>query len=113
MKTFRFEIYIHGWTKIGLRDGQRIEHTEGGPTDEGYSYTTLILERDGDAILRSEITQARDCDGRIDFYHESIAFIHDSYQTIEHSGKVHSTRVPNWKDVEHSQRDYEAEKAGY
>ena len=53
MKTARFwEHTGNGWVKLSLKDGEAIELHEGGPHEEGYSYTYTVFERDGNARPR-------------------------------------------------------------
>jgi len=55
-----------GWVKLTLRPGQILNYNEGGPHEEGYSYTSTEWEYDADEgkIIERWYTDSRDCDGR-------------------------------------------------
>ena len=108
-KTIRFNQYINGgYVVVSLKDGERFEHTVGGPNDEGYSYETTAWERNGDLVVCEVSESARDCDGRLD---RESSYVWDGLTTIvnSHSGVA----MPSWTIEESHQRDHEAERAGY
>lgn len=82
----------------------------GGPTEEGYSYTTEHYEyhRAEGVVTRETDTRALDCDGRLDRRSLSECPLSD-LAAHEHNG----TRFPVWRRVEANQRDYSAEAMGY
>lgn len=119
-KTIRFETYcFDGWVTLELRDGQTIEFTEGGPTEEGYSYERHCYSREGEAIYSQSDCIASDCDGRLDHYSEHVAYpLRDGYVVVDSSrwrddGKIETTKALDWKELSRSQRDYSAEAMGY
>lgn len=52
-----------GWVKLTLRKGQTLTHSQGGPTDEGYSRETTTWSFDGEYVYCELSSDARDCDG--------------------------------------------------
>lgn len=112
----RFWAWINsGWVKLTLRPGQVIEHTEGGPHEEGYSYrsTRWELAADEPVVYRSWINEGSDCDGRLDQYGKDecqlIALglvLHDGEDSV-------GIATPDWINRSRSQRDYAAEAMGY
>lgn len=121
--TARFWVVYGGGlaVKIKLRKGQTAYHVDGGPTDEGYSYTTRTWHFDGDGVSLTAFTDARDCDGRIQHHHESYCLLRElaagycaaNYGSTEHDSDTYSLRFPRWMPVKASQRDFAAEAAGY
>lgn len=136
----RFWIYHHGPVKLTLRDGApSLSHAEGGPTDEGWSASGATYWLDGDIVYREWWDDGSDCDGRLS--HSGRNTCHVSRLAALHAGtcrKCHNTRTylepdchrprfcpwclgvidwteryPDWAVEEQSQRDYQAEAAGY
>ncbi len=83
---------------LEMEPDDRVNWDGGGPTEEGYYliYTTVWLDENWLPWMRVE-TDARDCDGRLRT--EELSCWNAEYQ--------------QWENVKRSQRDYEAEKAGY
>lgn len=114
-RTVRFAVWENQtWSRIGLTDGQQLEHTEGGPTDEGYSWENTTWIREGDIIRREYTSTARDCDGPLEHRQDSECHIDeaesDYHEDIE-TGEI--IMRPNWEKVSSSRRDHYAEAAGY
>jgi hypothetical protein len=106
----RFWIWHNdGWVKLTLRPGQVFTVVDGGPTDEGYSYTAQVYTHEGDHILRETSTRAADCDGPHEYYADCTAALDALQEYLCDDG----TRVPSWERVRASQRDRFAEDAGY
>lgn len=97
---------------LTLRDGGGFERSEGGRTDEGYSWETTVY-RYSDGVLYAEWhVSARDCDGPI----ERHSYAECRAETVragvidsDHKGVV----WPAWQHQGACQRDYYAEAAGY
>jgi len=67
-RNCRFWAYVNGGpVKITLKPGQRLEHSEGGPTDEGWHCDSTAWEYPADeaAVYREWCSDGRDCDGRL------------------------------------------------
>ena len=100
----RFWVYTaHSLAKLTLRPGQLLRYVEGGYTDEGYSWTETTWLHEHDRVLRRKVTEARDCDGRMDYFSE-----HELTNL-----RPEEEDCPNWHRLHISQRDYSAEAAGY
>lgn len=121
-KTLRFWAWINGGpVKLAMQPGESIEWTEGGPCDEGYSYTYERLAYDSDdapgLLLSETTTNALDCDGRRDTSQTSVTDSHhlaeipDAEGFTDHDGR--RIMYPQWRERRSSQRDYSAEAAGY
>ena len=102
--------YTWGWdggmpiyVDITLEDGEWIEISRGGPTDEGWQAKTEHIQYHADVQeLRLKVDSAgADCDGRLDRHIELVA------------GSLHFNGTPDWQEESSSQRDYQAEAAGY
>ena len=114
MKNARFWEFINGdAVKLTLKPGQRLEHCQHGPTDEGWSSTATSWQLDKSGrFLRREITSdGRDCDGRHSSECDSIATADPAdYVPMYYTPEL---RRPNWLMAHSSQHDYTAEAAGY
>jgi hypothetical protein len=65
IKNVRFWAYVNGCAvRITLKPGQSIEHSEGGPCEEGYAYSGETWSYEDGIVTRQWGTDARDCDGR-------------------------------------------------
>lgn len=95
--------------RIKVRPGRPVVIETGGQTDEGYHWSMERLTVEGDTVTLETETDARDCDGR---YSTSDRF---TCRVDRMDGYVngYGDRVPDWKRVDSSQRDYTAEAAGY
>lgn len=51
--------------KITLEPGQTLTTSQGGATDEGYSYTEVSWHFDGRTVTEETVDDGRDCDGRL------------------------------------------------
>ena len=109
----RFEILAHGeQVTLTLRPGQSLSWGTWARTDEGWSSEFATWEFDGEYVTRDCGTDGRDCDGRLSSAH--VARCHVS-RLRAHSYDIDGViyHAPDWDTVEHSQRDYAAEAAGY
>lgn len=105
----RFLVYVNdGMVKLTLRPGQRLSWSTGGPDEEGWHSEGETLEyRDG-GIHCVAWTDGRDCDGRMST--ERLLFCPlERLKAREYEGLL----LPDWERVSSSQRDYQAEAAGY
>lgn len=122
---FDYDPSISGYRYIVLTDEDPIlETSSGGPTDEGYSYTETrwALDTDEGTVRCETTTDARDCDGWISHQSDVECHIDDlaSLDVYPDGGDAEASehgpapfRVPAWREVFYSQRDYSAEAAGY
>ncbi len=114
--TARFWIMLaDGWARLSLRDGESLSHCEGGPHEEGYSWTTTVYLRDGSTLTMEEETRSRDCDGS--YYGTwsgtcEIALL-SSHDLGPDYGPAPGVGVPLWEGLDSAQRDFSAEQAGY
>jgi len=111
----RFWVLVNdGWVRLSLGVGQVLEHTEGGPHDEGYSYTGTAWKREGHGregfVDVSHTTRSRDCDGPLDTYSNAQCRVDALEDHPSFDGEV---PVPDWEKVSSYQRDYFAEAMGY
>lgn len=112
-----------GWVKLTLKPYQTLRHYHWHRTDEGWSsefiewqYTT---NDNGDALIERRTENCgRDCDGRLDRYYNDWCYVSDlqgddrSHEDWHRHG-IDPRYTPAWQPGRCSQRDYEAEKAGY
>jgi hypothetical protein len=108
----RFWTYTNkGLVRIALRKGKALHHVEGGPDDEGYSYTSTTYSFDGDNVVVESHTRACDCDGPIERGHAIYARLRE-LAVIRNEDDTHS--FPHWQELQAGwQRDTFAEQAGY
>lgn len=131
-RNARFWQWLNGgWVKITLRPGQTLTHATGGETEEGWSFEGRNWHHDGDAITSTVSQESLDCDGRFD---ASFAFkcplgdlrardMHAEEQeravaqekdpTLPYFNESIGIFAPDWERLNASQRDHEAERAGY
>lgn len=128
----RFWEHVNGgWVKLSLREGDTIEHREGGATDEGYSVTYLTYEYDGQTVTRTAHTDSRDCDGRmsqttvvecaVDRLATRAPYVPSPEEFTPTAQRPYDetyqpcagAMFPTWERVNASQRDYSAEAMGY
>lgn len=96
----------------------------GGPTDEGYDYTTYTLYSqpvNGEWFRFSIDNRSRDCDGRLDHYQEGLVklrskasrvYFGDWSKGYRRNGRFNSNFLA-YADTNSRQRDYSAEAMGY
>ena len=91
----------------------------GGPTDEGYSYTTYVVSVNEDQpewYNLSRDDRSRDCDGPHYSGDDYLVKIRNKaqrfYMGYDKRGKFFSRRLV-WKNVDSFQRDFYAESMGY
>jgi len=103
IKTVRFNWYVNDCiVRLALKDKQVLNHYCHEQTDEGYASESVSFERRGDTILCWVTTSARDCEGRLDHYHDGFINIKDISKT--------ECITFNWDS---SQRDHTAESMNY
>jgi hypothetical protein len=109
--TARFWVwYGSGAVRIKLRKGQELSCVEGGPTDDGYSYTGHTWAFDGEEVTYTTATNARDCDGVMHYDAVNYCPLSDLQAVADEET---SLRFAGWHTRSHSQRDFSAEAAGY
>lgn len=111
-RTARFWVcYGNGIVRIKLRKGQEVSCSEGGQTDEGFSYTGHCWSFDGEEVTYNTVTNARDCDGPISHGGSGYCKLADLQG---HESREDGVRFPKWSSRGKDwQRDYNAEAAGY
>ena len=108
--TVRFWVWHEGsYTRLTLHADKPVTHHSGGPTEEGYSYSTTTYRLEGGMVTVEHDSTSSDCDGRLDGYHSMECPVAD---IAAHSYEGEQG-TPLWSPVEYSQRDYAAERAGY
>lgn len=121
--------YLGGWVKLTMAVGDEIHLKEGGATDEGYSVTWTSYTFDGKTVERSLHNDSRDCDGRssrdltLECRVRKLASraCYVDREFIPTASKPYNedycpamgAKLPDWQEVESSQHDYSAERAGY
>jgi len=117
MRNCRFLVFINGGdVKLTLRPDQKLEHYQGGPTDEGWSseYHSWSLGHDGSTLFREYISDGSDCDGRLTRSNiarasTDPATFHAGYDPYKDRPKL----FPYWTEDRAEQRDYAAEAMNY
>ena len=124
MKNARFWVYVNdGPVKLTLRPGQSLEHSEGGPCEEGYSYeyTKWEYADDEPVVYREWATDSRDCDGRHGNGGEQVCHV-DRLLEGGTPGMMEGDDEETWAGVvwpdwqkhrDHSVYDQYAQMAGY
>lgn len=79
-------------------------------TDEGWESHGASLSFDGEHVTFVSASDGSDCDGRLSSTVELICHKDKLAATKSHDGLCF---FPEWTRVSESQRDYEAERAGY
>lgn len=115
-----------GYVTLTLRPGKAITIRSGGPTDEGFSYTTETYEYDVDEnrIIYTAECNARDCDGPLDrvyisacqldmLHARDLSQVFDASNWPEEHKACAGIFMPEWQKLSSSQRDAYAEAAGY
>ena len=114
-----------GWVKLTLRPGQTLSHGYSGPTDEGWSSEHHNYEYDAETLcVTSHCTSdGSDCDGRLTRYYDCECRVDDLHAVppppldeqafCRRSIREFWPMRPLWKKIGSSQRDYNAEAAGY
>lgn len=132
LKILKYLISTEGDVGFNVNEeGDNLYATVGGPTEEGYSYTTYQVypqEFHGEAgdgwYGFSEYTRSRDCDGRMDNEHHGTVKLLDKAKR-RYTGATKHGWTPDGKrgqfvsvrlrfgKVNSRQRDYSAEAMGY
>ena len=96
--------------RITLEKGEQYQDAKHERTDEGHSseYTEYTFDRETLILERS--TDSRDCDGRQSTSHTLTC---PASYVEKRQPNPDGIRLPEWWLEDSSQRDYEAEKAGY
>ena len=108
--TCTFNSYVGGVTatQITLQEHHPQEFTEGGATEEGYSYTYTTFELREGVVYRETHVDSRDCDGQLERWQMASCPI-----PYLHARQYEGTVLPEWTEVDNSQRDHSAERMGY
>ena len=106
------------WVKLNIHPGEVISYTSGGPTEEGYSYTTEWWSLNGSRLWREVYTRSRDCDGPREYWLEQQQDNEEPWVEAGHYNDGGEwiglgLRKPNMRRVGSRQRDYFAESMGY
>ena len=110
----RFWVYHHGWVKLTLKPGQKLNHHTAAPTEEGYSSNFETYYYDGKQIFSDVAQFGRDCDGPFESIRTFFCY-NTSLKAIPSEvidGEVLPDR-PEWRTLCSTQRDYFAEEMGY
>jgi hypothetical protein len=99
-----------GQVRITLRPGQSLHWGKSWRHEEGWSSEGETWTHVGTAVERDAWTDGRDCDGRMSTYTRlSCAMDRLTARTVDEDREPY----PDWERIESSQRDYQAEAAGY
>lgn len=107
-----FLVYFDGALHpVTLEQGEsKVMDTGRRPTDEGWESIGAEMSFDGEHVTFVSAKDGADCDGRLSSVVEYSC----------HKGNLASVKspdglyfLPEWERVDESQRDYEAERAGY
>lgn len=107
------------WVKITLKPGQSLQHSYGGPCDEGWHRSTHQWEYDAESgVVTSTIDESgADCDGRYDSGGEWCCAVADLMAVPGvkdwDGGNVYGPPRPLWTKESSFQRDHSAEAMGY
>lgn len=110
-KKIRFWHYGNGAVLITLRKGQTLNHSTGGPTDEGWHRESNTWTFDGHTVVCVWRNDGADCDGRLTRHGVSWFPIHDA-KAGYHDAEL-GAYFPDWRGGQTHQRDYSAEAMGY
>ena len=117
MKNVRFWTLIHGCpVKLTLSIEQSISWGCVEPTEEGWSSEYGQWYFDGEYVYREWFTDGRDCDGRLSTYQHQLcepSKLKAWKDPGNACGQPFGVDFPYWEDIDNSQRDYQAEAAGY
>lgn len=104
--------------KVRLREDQSLYYYQGGPTDEGwFSYTIDLSFYDGFVYMEVNDDGA-DCDGplyrnyQMRCHWTQLQAIPLSYEK-DFSQETVTVMIPDWQELDSSQRDVFAESMGY
>jgi len=102
-----------GAVKLTLAPGEQLRFSEGGPTDEGYSYTGTEVTYDAERgkLLLAVTTNARDCDGPLQTWDDYLVDVRDLKKIP--SSEDPGISYPNWERWASGQYDAYAAAAGY
>lgn len=109
----------YNWTKLCIKEGEKIHNHHSESTEEGYKARAILWEREGDIIRRTTIDDGRDCEGRLTHTYVDIVHLNkiSSIEVYEittcPNNAIQEFKAPEWEDEKEYQRDYAAEAAGY
>ena len=116
MNNIRFWEFVRDdWVKITLKPGQHLHHFTCYHNGEGWSREDHEWQyniEDGQ-LLNIEATDGWDCDGRMSTYQEHVAEINANGLVTKPWAPSPNGLAPVWRKAGSSQRDYQAEAAGY
>lgn len=113
MLNCRFWVWVNdGFVKLSMRPGTTLEWSHRWQHDEGWSLEALSFEYDGERVRCQQVTDGRDCDGRLTRCTVTTCSAgHLLMRPVTLDGETHL--MPQWELEEHQQRDYSAEAMGY
>jgi hypothetical protein len=104
MEQATFSVYILNSDdpiQITVYDGRWVSFSSGGPTDEGWDRLTISYKYEHPKLIQEYYSDSKDCDGR----YEREGVLEAAVPT--------DGGLPEWGEVESSQRDHSAEAMGY
>lgn len=117
MFNARFWEWINGgWVKLTLRPEQMLEWYRWARHDEGWSSESIQWKHAMDRVVRESETDGTDCDGRLTQRTVTECLLERLTLCTAHKSSEREwtpVGVPEWEQVEASQRDYFAEAMGY
>jgi len=106
----RFWIFVNdGPVKLTIKPGRPLHYYKWWRHDEGWSSEYVEWGHLGEGVMRVTETDGTDCDGRMSTGSTCTCRIEDLHMGSSMDGVTY----PLWKSQERSQRDYQAEAAGY
>jgi hypothetical protein len=106
----RFWAYVNdGQVKITLRPMQTASWSKRWAHEEGWSAEGETWTHWRDHIERTVWTDGRDCDGRM----STETVLRCDLAHLMDDERPDREPYPDWQRIESSQRDYQAEAAGY
>lgn len=111
MKSIRFWHYGNGPVLLTLKAGQRLHHSSGGRTDEGWSHESNVWSFDGHVVTCEWCNDGVDCDGQLTS--EGLAWFSARDAKAGYRDDRLGINFPLWRQSRLSQRDYAAEAMNY
>lgn len=113
-KNARFWVYINdSHAKLTLTPGQSIHHYRGERTDEGWRSETHVWTHEGSFIRQDWCSDGVDCDGRMTWSATGECALDRLGAHCGYAAPPGTPPMPDWQNIERSQRDYSAEAMGY
>jgi len=97
--------------KITLKPGQTLRWSRSSRDEEGFSWESESWEHEGEIVRNEWASGGRDCDGTVRCGKTFFCPLENLKKEKHYLKK--DLFLPEWKEEEAWQRDYQAEAAGY